>query len=81
MIWESIPLMTMFDLGFVTMAVVGLVLLRRARRRWPIEEMTLGPAFIAVGLGILGLFYTVDLFVMLVLPRFVDRPQSLVVME
>ena len=81
MIWESIPVMTTLDLAFITMAVVGMVLLRRARRRCPLEDRPLGPAFIAVGLGILGLFYTADLFVMFLLPGVVGRAQSMVAME
>ena len=81
MIWESIPLMTMLDLTFIMLAVVGLVLLGRARRQWPLDDKPLGPAFIALGLVILGLFYTADLFVMFVVPGIADRAQSMVVME
>lgn len=81
MIWESIAVMTMLDLAFITIAVVGLGLLHKARRQWPGADRPLGPALIAVGLGILGLFYSVDLLVMFVLPGVVGSAQAMVTME
>lgn len=80
MIWESILVMTVFDLVFITVAVVGLVVLGKARRNWPLDDRPVGPAVIVLGLVILGLFYTADLFVMFVLPGIIGRDQSMVLM-
>ena len=71
MIWESALLTTLLDLAFVAIAVAGVARLTIVRRRLRMDNESAGlvgipwgPMTIAIGLGILGLFYLADLVVL-----------------
>ncbi len=81
MIWESVPLMTLFDLLFVALAIIGAVLLARVRRRPWFVGAGWGPTIIGLGLAIFGLFYMADLLLMHALPALVETSTATVIMR
>ncbi|MCZ6867899.1 MAG: SpoIIE family protein phosphatase [Gammaproteobacteria bacterium] len=83
MIWESTLLTTLLDLAFVAIAIAGAVRLTIVRRRLRMDSASAGlvgipwgPLTIAVGLGILGLFYLADLFVLHALGALMGSPAA-----
>ena len=80
MIWESVPLMTLFDLGFIFAAVTAAATLIWIRRKSRLQDLAWGPLMIVFGLGIIGLFYSADLFVMYGLPLLVSPERAMAAM-
>lgn len=81
MIWNSIGLMGAIDV--VIVGVVGTALYFFIKYRKPLTDMGAAVGFLAVstGLGVTGLFYSIDLFAMWVLPGLVPRGDAMRVMS
>jgi len=78
-IWESTALMAGFDLVFIAMAVTSILLLMGRWKRLGSPDR--GATLVMLGLSVVGLFYLVDLFVLLALPRIIDPAEATAIME
>ncbi len=80
MIWQSVPVMTIFDiliLGVVGYAALGFLRDRRRRTRGP----EAGSLAILAGLSLVALFYLTDLLVMHAFPAFLPRAEAMAIMR
>ena len=81
MVWNSILLMTIFDLVIVFFALfTGYVLFVR-RHSIDYLEAKRAALFIALGLGVIGLFYFADLLTMHLLPLFMPMKEAMEIMR
>ena len=81
MIWQSIPLMTIFDIMIVMIAFASLGILFRQRHMLTQSGLLVGTSVVVAGLIVIGSFYFVDLFIMWVLPIFISHSRSMAIME
>lgn len=81
MIWESTALMTIIDVAIIAAAALSGWVLFKYRRQLLVSHLIVGASLVSVGLLSIGLFYAVDLFVMLGLPHVVSRAAAMAVME
>ena len=82
MIWQSIPLMTFFDIVIVIIVLSALRVLNRQRHILTSQtHILVGAVLVIVGLIGAGLFYLIDLFIMWGLPLFIPHPQAMDIME
>ena len=81
MIWDSIALMTIFDVVIFSLALASLLVIVTRRGDLVESNLFLPASIIVVGLCLIGLFYLSDLFVMWILPVFVTHETSMAVME
>ena len=81
MIWESVPLMTFFDLVIFSLAAASLRIFFRHRGRLVESNFLLPTSIVVTGLFLIGMFYLSDLFIMWILPLFTAPAVSMAVME
>ena len=81
MIWESIPLMTLFDLVIFSLAAASLRIFFIHRGRLVESNFLLPTSIVVTGLFLIGIFYLSDLLIMWILPLFTTPGVSMAVME
>ncbi|MFQ5674327.1 MAG: PAS domain S-box protein [bacterium] len=81
MIWDSISLMTIFDVAIFSLAVASLHRLLKHKKRLRESNLLRATATLATGLFLIGLFYFADLLIMWGLPLFTNTGTSMAVME
>lgn len=81
MVFDSIALMTMFDVVILGIVAYVVVHFARARRRLDVPGARAGFAAMLFGLTTVGAFYLADLITMHVLPRFVPMSTAMAVMR
>lgn len=81
MIWNSVVMMTIFDLIIISFVVFTFYVFLKRKQAIQHFRATLSVFLILFGLGIIALFYLADLFTMLVLPFFIPKMQAMDIME
>ena len=81
MIWESMALMTLFDLVIFTVTLASLWTLFSHRKKLLKANLIAGSSIVVLGLLVIGLFYLFDLFTMWILPMFTTPRVAMAVME
>jgi PAS domain S-box-containing protein len=81
MIYESIVVMTLFDVVIISFAVVSLWILFKDRSKLTRSHVNTASSIVAAGLSAIGLFYLADLLTMFVLPLFITTSAAMAVMK
>ncbi len=81
MIWESVGLMTAIDVAILTMVGVSFTAMRQQLFSDSEKVVRLGAALVTGGLGLIAVFYGLDLFIMWILPVVTSRLYAMSVME
>ncbi|MCZ6859818.1 MAG: PAS domain S-box protein, partial [Alphaproteobacteria bacterium] len=79
-IWNSVFLMTVFDLLIIGIAGCGVVYFLRVKKRDAMRQTIRGFGIVILGLTIVGGFFFADLLIMHALPLFVPRARAMAVM-
>ncbi len=80
MIWESIALMTVFDVVIFAITCTALWTLIRQRHHLERFNLFFGPLIAVIGLTLISLFYLTDLFIMWVMPMFATQQLAMTTM-
>ncbi len=81
MIWDSFVLMTLFDLMIISIVSYTIFVVYKKRHAIKHFHATYAIILILVGLSVIALFYSADLFIMLVLPLFIPMMQAMEIMK
>ena len=80
MIWQSISLMTVFDILILGVVGYAAAVFHRNRQRL-VRSSEIGFLAILIGLSLVALFYLTDLLVMHAFPRFMPRADAMTIMQ
>lgn len=81
MIWNSIVLMSLFDLIIVSVVIYTAHVFYKRRQAIHYFRATFAVSLMLAGLGIIALFYLADLFTMFVLPLLIPMQEAMAFME
>ena len=81
MIWNSIVLMTLFDLMIISIVSYTTYVFYKKRHAIKHFHATYAVILMLIGLSIIALFYTTDLFIMFALPQFIPMMQAMAIMK
>ena len=77
MIWNSVGIMSTIDILIVGVVFATLYIFLKQQKPLTDFRAAGGPLAVAFGLGVTGVFYSADLFTMLILPRFIPRADAM----
>ncbi len=81
MTWESVALMTWFDVLICAITFSTLGILLRYRHQFARFNLLVGLSLVVSGLMMIGLFYVAELFVIWIMPIFVTEKASMAMMS